>query len=149
LNPYIVGGVALVIAIMGWQLKSSITRNGELTVKLEVQASETLECSVANESNNTVITTLEKRVTDMVNERRIDTERREQVLVEREDELIIARARATRLEREREDEMDTNPDCADLTSLSLDMFCPDTAFQLRQRSIGESGDRDTDGSGAG
>ena len=50
MNPYIVGGVALVIAIMGWQLKSSITRNGELEVKLETQVSETLECASANDS---------------------------------------------------------------------------------------------------
>lgn len=149
MNPYVIGGVAIVIAVMGWQLKSSITRNGELEAKLETQASETLECADANLSNKVTIDTLQERIELMVNERRLDTERREEVLVEREQELTAARARADRLERERENEIETNPDCADLMSLSFDQFCPNNAFQLRQRSIGQSGDRDTDSDGAG
>lgn len=149
MNPYIIGGVALVIAIMGWQLKSSITRNGELEAKLEVQAGETQEAADANTSNVATILSLQKRIDLMIDQRRLDTERREQVLVEREQELSAANARADRLEREREDEIDTNPDCADLMSLSLDQFCPNTALQLRQRSSGEGGDRDSDSNGAG
>lgn len=145
MNPYVIGGVALVIAIMGWQLKSSITRNGELQAKLEVQASETLECTDANSSNVITIRTLTADIRKMINERRVDTARREQAMAEREKELLRAHARADQLEREREDEIETNPDCATLTSLSVDMFCPDTALQLRQRSIGESSDQDGDG----
>lgn len=144
MNPYVIGGVAIVIAIMGWQLKSSVTRNGELETKLEVQASETLECTTANESNQREIDTMITRMNRMIEERRVDNERREQVLVEREQELALVRAETERLRNERDDEIDTNPDCADLTSLSLDMFCPNTAHQLRQRSIGASGDEDGD-----
>lgn len=142
MNPYIIGGVALVIVILGWQLKSSLERNGELTAKLETQAEETLECTDANATNITSIMKLEARINSMIEERRVDTERREQVLDEREQELLRANARADRLEEERNDEIATNEDCADLTALSLDAFCPNTAHQLRQRSIGEGGDRD-------
>lgn len=149
MNPYILGGGAAVIVVMGVLLKNSYEANGELEAKLETQAAETLECSDANTTNQETITTLEGRIATMIEERRVDTERREQVLVEREQELLRARARADRLEEERENEINTNPDCADLTSLSLDMFCPDTAHQLRQRSIGAGGDGDTDGDGAG
>lgn len=144
MNPYVIGGVAIVIAVMGWQLKSSVTRNGELEAKLEVQASETLECVAVNDSNQGIIDTMVTRMNRMIEERRVDNERREQVLVERERELTLARAETERLRNEREDEIDTNPDCADLTSLSLDLFCPNTAHQLRQRSIGAGGDEDGD-----
>lgn len=149
MNPYIAGGVALVVFVLSWQLKASITRNGELTVLLETQVFQTLECTDANQSNITSIASLQNRINIMVEQRQADAEQREQILVLREQELTAARARADRLEREREDEIDTNPDCADLMSLSLDQFCPNTAFQLRQRSIGESGDRNTDSDGAG
>jgi glycyl-tRNA synthetase beta subunit len=137
MNPYITGGMALVILILGWQLKASVTRNGELTAKLEAQASETIEAADANATNQTTITGLEARVKKMIEDRRIDSEVRERVLDQREQELIAANARADQLQDERDDEIDTNPDCADLASLSLDMFCPAAAHQLRQRSLGE------------
>lgn len=146
MNPYITGGLALVIIIMGWQLKSSITRNGELEAKLETQAEQTQEAVDANGTNQTTITTLTERIDKMVEDRRVDTERREEVLVEREREMLRLRARADDLERERDDEIETNPDCADLTSLRPDQFCPNTAVQLRQRSLGIGGDGDGDGS---
>ena len=149
MNPYLAGGVALIVLVLSWQLKASITRNGELMVRLETQVVETLECADANESNVTSISALERRINIMVEQRHADAEQRELVLVQREQELTAARALADRLEREREDEIDTNPDCADLMSLSLDQFCPNTAFQLRQRSIGEGSDRDPDSDGAG
>lgn len=149
MNPYVIGGVALVIAIMGWQLKSSYERNGELKAKLATQASETLECADANSTNLTTITTLEDRITTMIEERRVDTERREAVLIEREQEALRANARADQLEEERDDEIAANPDCADLTSLRVDFFCPATAEQLHKRSRGEGGDGDTDGDGTG
>ena len=142
MNPYVLGGAALLIIIMGWQLKASVTRNGELEAKLETQAEQTLECVSANDSNQTTITTLRDRIATMIEERRVDTERREEVLVERERELLRVRARADELERERDNEIDTNADCADLTSLSLDQFCPNTAQQLRQRSRSAGGNGD-------
>lgn len=145
MNPYLIGGVALVIALLSWQLKSSITRNGELSAKLEVQVGETLECADANTTNMVTVTELETRINTMVEERRIDTVRREEVLVEREQELLRVNARADRLEEERDNEITNNADCADLTSLSLDQFCPNTAQQLRQRSIGAGGDGDPNG----
>ncbi len=144
MNPYITGGMALIIIILGWQLKASVTRNGELEVKLEVQAGETLEAVAANTTNRTAITELTEEINAMIETRRVDSVRREQVLDEREQELLRANARADRLQDERDNEVDTNPDCADLTSLSLDMFCPATAHQLRQRSIGEGGDGNPD-----
>jgi hypothetical protein len=144
MNPYIIGGVGLLIVVMGWQLKSSITRNGELTAKLEMQAGETLECVSANVTNATTITDLEGRMSTMVEERRIESERREQVLIDRSKELAAANIRAAELERIRDNEQAQNEDCADLTALSLDRFCPATAHQLRQRSIGEGSDGDPD-----
>ena len=146
MNPYVIGGGLAALALMGFLLKNSYERNGELEAKLETQAAETLECSDANTTNQDTITALESRIATMIEERRVDTERREQVLVEREQELLRATARADRLEEERRNEQETNQDCADLTSLSLDDFCPATAHQLRQRSIGASSDGDADGS---
>jgi hypothetical protein len=145
MNPYLLGGGVLALAVMGFLLKGAYERNGELEAKLETQAAETLEATSANTTNQETITELEARIAGMIEERRADTERREQVLVEREQELLRARARADRLEEERDNEIETNPDCADLTSLSLDMFCPNTASQLRQRSRSAGGNGDTDG----
>ena len=144
MNPYVIGGVGLLIVIMGWQLKSSITRNGELTAKLEVQAGETLECTAANTTNATTITELEERLAVMVVARRIESEQREQVLIERSKELAAAHIRAAELERIRDDEEAQNEDCADFADLSVDMLCPATAHQLRQRSIGEGGNGNPD-----
>lgn len=144
MNPYVLGGGALVIIVMGVLLKSSYERNGELETKLKTQAEETLECADANTTNNTTITTLEERIATMIEERRVDTERREQVLVEREQELLRAQARADQLEKERDNEIAENEDCADLTSLRVDLFCPATAGQLRERSRGPGGHGDAD-----
>lgn len=144
MNPYVVGGVALIITIMGWQLKSSITRNGELETKLEAQAAETLEATNANNKNQIVIDQLDGVIKDMVEARRVDSERREQVLVEREAALTAARAENDLLRKAREDEQDENADCKDLASLRVDFFCPATADQLRQRSRGAGGNGDSD-----
>jgi hypothetical protein len=142
MNPYVIGGVALVIAIMGWQLKSSVTRNGELSAKLETQAMETLECTDANSSNVKTITEIREQLVVMVNERRIDAELRETVMDERDQAIARARVAADELQEERDDEINSNPDCADLASLSVGFFCPDTGSQLRQRSSGQGGDQD-------
>jgi hypothetical protein len=144
MNPYIVGGMGLLILIMGITLKSSITRNGELEAKLETQAAETLEATDANDSNMETITTLRGRIVTMVEERRVDTERREKILVEREAELVAARTENDTLRGEREDEQEENADCADLASLRVDFFCPATAEQLRQRSRGTGSHEDGD-----
>lgn len=145
MNPYIVGGMGLLILIMGITLKSSITRNGELEAKLETQAAETLEATDANVSNMITIDTLRDRIVTMVEERRADIVRREQILVQRSADLVEARAEADRLRGEREDEQDENADCKDLAGLRVDFFCPATAQQLRQRSRSQGGDRDGDG----
>lgn len=145
MNPWVIGGGAAIIAILGLLLNSSIKRNGELEAKLETQANETRECADANVTNTTTITELEQRIESMIEERRVDTQRREEVLVEREQELLRARARADELERERDNEIETNQDCADLTSLNVGLFCPATAGQLRERSRGPGGHGDTDG----
>lgn len=145
MNPYITGGVALLIILMGWQLKSSVTRNGELKVLLQKQADETQECVDSNATNNTTITALEERIADMIEERRVDAARREQVLVEREADILRWRARAEQLERERDNEIINNEQCMEFTSLDPSRFCPESASQLRLRSRGSSGDGDTDG----
>lgn len=145
LNQYLTIGAAIAIVVLGALLKSSYERNGELEASLKMQTDETLECAEANSTNQESLTTLESRIAAMIEERRVDTERREQVLVERSRELAAATARADRLEQEREDEQNENPDCADLSSLSLDMFCPATAHQLRQRTTGAGSDGDADG----
>ena len=142
MNPYVIGGVALVIAIMGWQLKSSVTRNGELSAKLETQATETLECTAANASTVDTITRLEATITTMVEERRIDTERREQIMDERDQALARAQIVSDELQEERDNEIDENPDCADLASLDVAFFCPTTGQQLRERSSGPGGNGD-------
>lgn len=137
MNPYVIGGTALLIIVLGWQLKASVTRNGELTAKLETQVSETLECAVANESNLTTVTTLEERIIAMVDERRADTVRREEILDERDQELATVRADAQRLRDERLDDFNETTDCTDLASLNVGFFCPTVAGELRERSAGE------------
>ena len=137
--------VGIILVVLGVQLKSALKRVGELETKLEQQVKETEECVSANGTNQDTITLLETQLADMVKQRRAEAAERERVLTEREQELEAARARADRLEREREDEIATNDDCAALMQLDLDSFCPATAHQLRQRSIGASGDRDPDG----
>lgn len=139
----------MIIVILSWQLKSSITRNGELTAKLETQVEETIEAVQANHSNFTTITGLEKALKDMVASRAADAAAREAMLVERDTELAAARAENEVLRGEREDEADTNIDCADLRSLSVGLFCPVAGDQLRERSRGPSGDQDGDSGASG
>lgn len=142
MNPYITGGMALVIIILGWQLKASVTRNGELAAKLENQVSETQECADANVTTVGTVTALESRIATMIEERRVDTAIREEVLDERSQELLRANAVADQLRQERDHEIDDKPDCADLASLSVSFFCPDTGEQLRERSRGPGSNGD-------
>lgn len=145
MNPYLIGGAAAVIFILGLLLKGAYEDKGELEAKLKTQADQTVECTDANETNTETITQLEERIAAMVEERRIDTERREQVLAEREQEMQRLQARADELERERENESQTSEDCAALNELRVSNFCPATAEQLRVRSRGPGGNGDTDG----
>lgn len=144
MNPYVLGGGVLAIALLGFLLKGAYEENGELTAKLETQAEQTLEAVDANATNQTTIAELTAEINTMVEERRVDTERREQVLEERSEELAAANARADRLEDERDNEIDTNPECADIMALSIDAACPASSHQLRQRSLGISGDTNGD-----
>lgn len=132
----------MIIILLSWQLKSALERKGELTAKLETQASETLECTDANETSFTTITQLEKALEDITADRAADAASREAVLVERDRELSAARAENEVLRGEREDEADTNIDCADLRSLSVGLFCPVAGDQLRERSRGPGGNED-------
>jgi vacuolar-type H+-ATPase subunit I/STV1 len=102
MNPYIIGGGVAAIALLGFLLKGSYERNGELEAKLETQAAETQECVDANVTTMTTISELTEEISSMIEERRIDTERREQVLVERERELAAANARADRITKSAE-----------------------------------------------
>jgi len=145
MNPYVLGGAALIIIVMGWQLKSSYERNGELEAKLETQAEQTLEATDANDTNMVTIMELKSTIDSMIEERRVDAVRREQVLVEREQELQRARARADDLEREREDEIANNQNCAELANLDVGFFCPSIGEQLRERSRGEDSNGNGDG----
>lgn len=145
MNPYILGGGIAALALMGFLLKGSYERNGELEAKLDTQVEQTQECVDANLTNDTAITELETALAAMTAGRAADAAEREAVLVQRSRELAEARAAADRLERERQDEIDTIPECADLMALSIDAACPATTHQLRQRSIGISGDGDPDG----
>ena len=145
MNPYIIGGAAALIAILGLMLNSSVKRNGELEALLETQVLETQECADANQTNDETITKLEASIAKLSALRRSEAEERERVLAERERELLRARARADRLEEERENEQETNDDCAALTALDVGTFCPATARQLRERSRGPGGNGDTDG----
>lgn len=138
------GVVGVIIVTLGWQLRSALKHVGELETKLEQQVRETEECVNANGTNIETIDRMEATMRTMIERRRAEQEQRERVLAERDRELELARSRADRLEREREDEVATNTDCAALMQLDLDAFCPASAHQLRQRSIGASGDRDPD-----
>lgn len=145
MNPYVIGGGLAAMAVMGFLLKNSYERNGELEVKLQTQADQTLECVSANETNDKAISRLEVALRRMTDGRVADAAEREAVLVRRSVELAEARAEASRLERERQDEINTNTECADIMALSIDAACPAATHQLRQRSIGISGDGDPDG----
>jgi len=143
MNPYLIGGTAILVIILSVLLKNSYERTGELEALLKTQAAETIECADANDSSLTTIAQLESTINRMVEDRRVDAERREQILVERERELAAAIQRADLLEEERNDEINQNPDCADLASLSVDFFCPTTGSILRERSRSQGGHRDT------
>jgi len=144
MNPYLIGGAALIILILSWQLKSSYERNGELEAKLKTQVEQTQEAADANDTNMVTITTLKDRIATMIEDRRVDTERREQILVEREADLMRANAEADRLRGERKDEQLENADCAALAQLDVGSFCPATANQLRERSRGPGSHEDRD-----
>jgi hypothetical protein len=144
MNPYVIGGGVAIIAVMGFLLKGAYERNGELEVKLKVQAEQTVEAVDANATNMGTIRRLEKRINTMIESRRVDTVARERLLVEREADLLTARAENDILREAREDEQDENADCKDLSGLRVDFFCPATADQLRQRSRGPGSNGDAD-----
>lgn len=144
INPYVAGGVALLIIIMGWQLKSSISRNGELETLLAKQAGETQEAADANKSCNDTVTELEEKIKDDAERRRVNAAERERILVEREQEILRQTARADELERERDNEIISNEQCSEFTSLNVSRFCPNTGRQLLERSRGPGGNGDTD-----
>lgn len=145
MNPYILGGGGALICVLSIALWNTLQRTGELEAKLDNQVQETLECADANETNNETVTQLEAQIARLSELRRAEAAERERILTERDQELARARARADELERLRDDEIETNEDCAALTGLRVDAFCPATAGQLRERSRGPGGNGDTDG----
>jgi hypothetical protein len=124
----------LIIGIMGFLLKGSYERNGALEAELRNANQATEAAADANVTNIETITELQERITVMVEERRIDTVRREKILDEREQELAQARAVAVKLRKEREEAFNENPDCTDLASLSIEFFCPLVGSELRERA---------------
>jgi hypothetical protein len=137
MNPYLIGGMALVILILGWQLKSSLKENGILEANLITANAETNEAADANETNQVTISKLKAENKAMIEERRLDAVRREQVLDEREQELIALRAEAKLLREKRDEAFTENPDCIDLASLSIEFFCPINGGSLRDRSTSQ------------
>ena len=134
MNIYVLGGMALVIMILGWQLKASVTRNGELSTKLENQVLETQVAADANTTNMTTISQLRKKIETMIAQRKVDESVLRKVLDERSQELQAARAEADVLRDERDDDIFQNPDCGDLASLDVGFFCSVVGEQLRHRS---------------
>lgn len=137
MNLYIAAGASLVIALLSWQLKSALNHAGELEADLKHQVSETNECVSVNELNRDAVERLNNKIAELDQLRRSEAKEREAVLVRREEELTAARTRAAQLERERRNEIESNPACAEIMSISIRDVCPDATFQLRQRAIGE------------
>jgi len=148
-NPWLIGGVAIVIFLLSWQLRSALKENGALEAKLVTANEETNEAADANDTNQVAITKLEARITTMIEERRVDTVKRERVLDERDQELAAARAESVKLKKEREEAFNENPDCIDLASLDVGLFCPLVGDELRQRGTHQSSDGDQDSGGTG
>lgn len=142
MNPYLIGGVALVILILGWQLRSALKENGALEAKLITANEATTQAANANDTNQETITTLEDRIVTMVEERRVDAVERDRVMDERDQELAIAQAAAVKLRKEREEAFNENPDCTDLASLSIEFFCPLVGSELRERASNQSSNGD-------
>ena len=136
-NPYVIGGVALVIAVLGWQLKVALKENGVLEANLVTANAQTNEAADANETLAATIEKLKKANATMVEERRIDTVRREKVLDERERQLATVRAEAARLKRERDEAFNENPDCTEFAGLNVELFCPLVGSGLRERSTSQ------------
>jgi len=142
MNPYVIGGVVLVFGVMAWQLKASVTKNGELEAKLETQAQATQTCADANESSVAAIGTLRAEIERIASLRAAEAAERESLLVERDRELTAARNRAAELERERRNEIESNAMCAEVMAIHVDDACPASINQLRQRAFGESSHED-------
>lgn len=145
MNPYLIGGSVALIVLLGWLLKGSYERAGELEAKLATQALEAEEAANANLTNQTTITRLQSRIEELVAQRRADAAERERLLLERDDTLRRLRIENDRLREEREDEITENEDCAELSALRVSDFCPAAGQQLRLRSgsPGSHGDQDS------
>jgi hypothetical protein len=138
MNPYVIGGVAIVIFLLSWQLRSALKENGALEAKLITANEATTQAADANDTNQETITTLEARIVTMVEERRVDAVERDRVMDERDQELAVARAESIKLKEEREEAFNENPDCIDLASLDVGFFCPLVGVELRQRGTHQS-----------
>lgn len=140
---FVVGGIGiLLIAILGWRLLAAHERIGDLKTKLATQVEATEEAADANDSNIKTINELRAEIDSMIEQRKADAEQREAVIRERERELEAARALARRLQIERDDETETNLQCAEYNKLVMADFCPAAARQLRERSSGTGSDQD-------
>lgn len=143
--------VVLALAALWLNLSNArkTARIAELETLLAAQAAETREAVQANEAALGVVDGLTERLRDIVEERRVESERNARVIATRDNELAEARARARELEVERDTIWRSDPDCADLAGTRVDLMCPAIADRLRERSRGASGESPGGGGGPG
>lgn len=101
----------------------------------------------ANQTNQTTIDTLQKRIQVMVDERTLDKAKQDALLAQREDQLAKAVKDAANERKKREQAWTSSTSCQSLGSVRVDAVCSDIADRLRDRSAGSA--VDTHGGGPG
>jgi hypothetical protein len=110
-----------------------------LGASLEAQKSAIKEAVDANQSNQVTITDLQKRLNELVSQRKTDAEEREKVLSQRDQELAAMRASAAAERRRNRELFRSTASCEGLAELRIDLACPAIADRLRERSAGQGG----------
>lgn len=137
----IVGALA---AFLGWRLLAAHETigqtRGELAAAQEAAQKAVAEAEEANRAQTQKVEELAGRIAVMVEERRLDADRRAEEIAARDQALQAARRDADRLRRQVHEGWASSIDCQRLEAVRVDTVCPAVADRLRVLSRG--GDED-------
>lgn len=137
-------GLALV-AVQYYLLQSANEEIGRLKALQREQAAQTELAADANQMCVATVDELEASLAALVEARRLDREKADAVIADREERLSRAARRAAEERRARRELWNSTQSCAGLAALRVDLACSPVAERLRERSAGQGGDRDPDG----
>jgi hypothetical protein len=139
-------GMALIlIAAQYYLLQRANEKVGRLKALQREQVAQTQLAADANETCIATVSELEASLAALAEARRLDREKADAVIADREERLSRAARRAAEERRARRELWNSTQSCTGLAALRVDLACSPVAERLRERSAGPGGDGDPDG----